>query len=103
MNTYEEAKDKVKQLTTEEAIQFGEKEMWRDLTHIGIFRFQILQDKLCMDFSTFQEATEKTLGRGVWTHEFAKPELLWNEYLGNRTTSTDPFSTWDEVINEVQK
>ena len=31
----------------------------------------MFESKLCMPFSIFQEAVEKTLGRPVWTHEFA--------------------------------
>ena len=70
------------------------------MTPLSIFKFQILQTCLCMDFSIFQEATEKVLDRGVWTHEFANPELLWEEFLGKRITPTDPFSTLNEVLND---
>jgi hypothetical protein len=76
MKTYEQAKEETKQLTKAEAIELAN-------THPRAsaewFKFQILQTKLCSDFSTFHESAEIALGRGVWTHEFSKPELLWAE------------------------
>jgi len=34
-----------------------------------------------MDFSEFHKATEKALQRPVWTHEFAKPNILIQEFF----------------------
>ena len=99
MNEFDEMQSNTIQFTKEEAISFTDKNLLKDMTPLGIFKLQMSQKLLCMDFSTFQEATEKVLDRGVWTHEFAKPELLWDEYLGNRETSTDPLSTWNEVTS----
>lgn len=87
----------MKQLSKEEAINFDSKGM----TLIEIFEFQIHQELLCVPFSIFHEATEKALKRSVWTHEFAKPELLIKEYEGKRTTLTDPFSTFNEVTGSL--
>jgi len=33
-----------------------------------------------MDFGDFHEAIEKVLGRPVWTHEFARPQILRDEF-----------------------
>ena len=63
----------------------GKWKTWDDDT---IVRFQLYQDRLCMDFSRFHEAVEKVLGRPVWTHEFGQPELLRAEYEGARTPPT---------------
>ena len=100
MNEFDKLKSNTKQFTKEEAIDFAASDKVNSMSHLDIFKFQMSQTCLCMDFSTFQEATEKVLDRGVWTHEFAKPELLWDEYLGKRTTAVDPFSTLSEVLND---
>ena len=99
MNKFDEMQSNTIQFTKEEAVTFTDKNLLKDITPLGIFKLQMSQKLLCMDFSTFQEATEKVLDRGVWTHEFAKPELLWDEYLGNRVFSTHPLSTWNEVTS----
>jgi len=78
----------MKQLTREEAIEVAESGVWKKWTDDEIVRFQLYQDYLCMDFSRFHEAVEHVLGRGVWSHEFAKPKLLQAEYEGNRTPPT---------------
>ena len=41
-----------------------------------------------MPFSVFHEAVEKVLDRPVWTHEFALPERLRAEMLGERSAPT---------------
>ena len=69
---------------------------WRKWDDETIVRFQLYQDRLCMDFSRFHEAVEKVLGRSVWTHEFAWPELLRAEYEGTRTAPTI-----DEIIGMI--
>ena len=101
MNEFEKLISNTKQLTEEEAIELAEDNFIKDMTFLDIFKFQMSQARLCMDFSKFQEATEKVLDRGVWTHEFAKAELLWDEYLGKRTSATDPISTLNEVLNDI--
>jgi len=35
-----------------------------------------------MDFSAYHEAVESLLGRPVWTHEFAHPDVLLHEADG---------------------
>lgn len=36
--------------------------------------------ELMMPFGVFQEAADVALGRPVFTHEFAKPDRLWDEF-----------------------
>jgi len=59
------------QLSQDEAILFAESKAWEPMTHRQRAEFQLYQHRLCMPFDVFQEAIEKSLGRGVWTHEFA--------------------------------
>ena len=50
--------------------------------------FQLFQDTLCVPFDVFHRCIEITLGRPVWTHEFADMQRLRDEYLGKRPTAT---------------
>lgn len=75
-------------MTEQEAIELAKSGFWQDMDHETRFRFQINEQRLCMPFDVFQQAAEETLGRSVWTHEFAKPELLWKEYAGERSRPT---------------
>ena len=61
----------IRPLTKEEAIEIHDSGAWKEWSHDIIANFQMRQDKLCMPFPVFHEALEKTLGRGVFTHEFA--------------------------------
>jgi hypothetical protein len=58
-------------MTREEAIAFGEAKKWEPMTLRERAVFQMQEERLCMPFSVFHEAVEKTLGRPVYTHEFA--------------------------------
>ena len=60
----------MRQLTKDQAIEFAENKSWESMNYRQRAEFQILQDKLCMPFSVFHEAVEKTLDRPVFTHEF---------------------------------
>lgn len=57
-------------LTKEQAIELHESNFWEDMSHEEIAKFQMNEKLLCMPFSTFHEALEKTLGRPIFTHEF---------------------------------
>jgi hypothetical protein len=59
------------QLTKEQAIELAENGAWKDMSLRQRAEFQMLQRLLCMPFHIFHEAVEKTLGRPVYTHEFA--------------------------------
>jgi hypothetical protein len=60
----------MKELTSECAIELHDSGIWRTWSHRQIAEFQMSQQYLCVPFSVFHEAVEKTLGRPVWTHEF---------------------------------
>lgn len=68
----------------EEAIRLFDSKFWETMSFVERFEFQFYTDKMCMPFSVFHEATEKTLGRSVWTHEFAFLDLLEKEFLKER-------------------
>lgn len=69
---------------------------WTGLTDREIVTFQLFTDNLCMPWSRFHEAVTKALGRSVWTHEFAKPDLLRAEFLGEL-----PAPTFDEILSLI--
>lgn len=79
----------MRQLTKEEAIRFSDSRVWESWTHEQICDFQLFQKKLCMPFSVFHEAVEKTLGRPVFTHEFGlNYDGIVQERLGIREAPT---------------
>lgn len=78
----------MKQLTKEQAIAFSENKCYEDMTYRQIAEFQMEQDKLCMPFDIFHEAIEKTLGRPVFTHEFAFRKELRKELYGEKEPPT---------------
>ena len=72
-----------------EAIALGESEFGKDMSYRDRAMFQMFEPKLCMPFSVFHEAIEKTLGRPVFTHEFGlAPEAIKAELLGEREAPT---------------
>lgn len=75
-------------LSREQAIQLAETEWWKRATSEQIVAFQLYESKLCMDFGAFHAAVEEVLGRSVWTHEFAHPEQLQEEFEGKRPPAT---------------
>ncbi len=73
-----------KQLTVDQcklvaAAHWWEKSGWK-VEELACF--QLYQEKMCLPFSFFHEGMEKLLGRPVWTHEFARPDLLKAEVEG---------------------
>lgn len=89
----------MKQLTKEQAKKVAESEVWKDWTDEEIVRFQLFQERLCMDFSKFHEAVEKILGRPVFTHELGfNYEGIKQEYLGIKSKPT-----FDEILNLIPK
>jgi hypothetical protein len=71
-------------MTKEEAIKMYDSNWWLNKTPKEIIDFQLYEEKLCIPFDKFQEAMEKVLNRGVWTHEFADQKALQDEYEGKR-------------------
>lgn len=76
------------QFTRDEAVEFASEHRWESLSPPERGLLQLRQDRLCMDFSAFHEGVTALLGRPVYTHEFAKPDFLWEEYLGLRDAPT---------------
>lgn len=63
-----------------------------------LFLGQIQEDILLMDFSKFHKAAEQALGRPVWTHEFAEPKELLDEYYKER-----PKATMEDVLDKIRR
>lgn len=58
-------------LTEQQARDFAETGWWKELPADAIVAFQLYESRLCMDFHDFHGAVEESLGRPVFTHEFA--------------------------------
>jgi hypothetical protein len=84
-------------MTKEKAIALAESKFWEGMTHRQIAEFQICEEKLCMPFSVFHEAVEKTLGRPVYTHEFG----LNFQGLKDELFNGKPAPTLEEIINLI--
>lgn len=85
-----------KEITTDEAKALYESKFWEGMTPQAIAEFQLYQPRLCMPFQVFHKAVETTLGRPVWTHEFAFADLLKAELRGDR-----PPPTLAEILDLV--
>ena len=88
----------VRKITIEIAKKKYKEKWWDSDNPEEIFLGQIQEDVLIMDFSKFQKATEEALGRSVWTHEFAQPKELLDEYL-----KLKPNATMNDVIKKLDK
>jgi hypothetical protein len=75
-------------MTREQAIALYESRFWETLSFRERAEFQLNNDLLCMPFDVFHEATEKALGRSVWTHEFADRLSLVSEFYGDKKPPT---------------
>lgn len=84
------------QIERETAIKIAESGIWRTWTDEQIVRFQLYQDRLCMDFDRYHEAIENVLNRSVWTHEFADMTSLRAEYEKKK-----PAPTFDEIMAPI--
>jgi len=76
------------QLKRAQALKLAKSKEWEKWDDERIVRFQLYQDRLCMDFDRFHKAIEKVLGRPIWTHEFAQINLIRLEYEGIRKKPT---------------
>ena len=88
----------MKQLTKEQALAFCENNLYASMTDREKVEFQIEQDRLCMPFDVFHSAIEETLGRPVFTHEFAFPDNLKKELYGEKEPPT-----FEEIISLIPK
>ena len=84
-------------MTKENAIALAESKFWEGMTHRQIAEFQMCEEKLCMPFSVFHEAVEKTLGRPVCTHEFG----LNFHGLKDELFNGKQAPTLEEIINLI--
>jgi len=80
-------------MTKKKAIQLAESGWWKDAVPEAIVSFQLFEQRLCMPFDEFHKAVETVLGRPVWTHEFATPEQLQQEFLKQK-----PKPTMEDII-----
>lgn len=87
----------MKQFTKEQAVEFYQSNQWENLSHIAIAELQMIQDRLCVPFSRFHEAIEKTLGRPVFTHEFG----LNREGLTKELFDDSEPPSLDEIISMI--
>lgn len=87
------------QLTKEQAIAFYTNRCYDNMTYRQIAEFQMEQDRLCVPFDIFHKAIEKTLGRPVFTHEFAlNREGLRKELYGEKEAPT-----FEEICGLIPK
>lgn len=76
------------------AIHLHDSKWWEGRTYREIAEFQMSTQELCMPFSVFHEAVEKTLGRPVFTHEFG---LNFDGLLSEMMGEKEPPS-FEEII-----
>lgn len=83
-------------MTQEQAVRLYDSGWWKGKSSHDIVMFQLFEERLCMPWGDFQEAVEKALGRPVWTHEFASPDHLKGEFLGDR-----PAPTFQQIVDII--
>lgn len=81
----------------ERAIELSESHWWELCTEREIAEVQLFTAELCMPFSRFHEALEKSLRRPVFTHELGMDyDGICAEFLGER-----PAPTFRDIINLI--
>ena len=50
--------------------KYGNNRWWESKDPVEIAKYQVFEDVLMTNFSTFHEGLEKLIGREVYTHEF---------------------------------
>lgn len=83
-------------MTREQAIELHRSRFWEGMTPRERAEFQLHEKRLCMPFEVFHKAVEESLGRPVWTHEFARLDLLRVELRGDA-----PAPTLEQIINLI--
>lgn len=84
-------------MTREEALAKAATRWWETATAREIFEFQVAEPLLCVPFDVYHKAAEDTLGRPVFTHEFAKPQWLLEELAGRREP-LDPMDSLRAIV-----
>ena len=73
----------------EAAIELSKTEWWKTKTHREIAKFQLFTVELCCPFPVFHKAVEESLGRDVFTHEFAlNYGGICREFIGEEVSPT---------------
>ena len=75
-------------ITKDQAIKLANSKFWKQLSIGNIVRFQLFEDRLCMDWTDFHMAVESALNRPVFSHEFAWPDDLRQEFLMGKSAPT---------------
>lgn len=86
----------MKQLTQAEAVEMYESGKWQEMKPDERAAIQLAQRFLFMPFGEFHKAVEETLGRPVWTHEFAFKQRLIDELIGKVGAPT-----MEDIINLI--
>jgi len=86
----------MKELTEKQAIELAESKVWKKWTPNEVVKFQLFQEKLCMDFSHFHMCLEKELGRAVFTHELGFVDNIRKEFLGE-----EKAPSFEEIVNLI--
>lgn len=85
------------EISKEEAEKLHDSKFWEGMDYKQRAMFQMFTRKLCMPFSVFHEAMEKTLNRSIFTHEFGlNYDGLIKELLGEK-----PAPTLQEIIELI--
>lgn len=85
-------------MTKKKALDLYASEFWEEMTFHDRAKFQLFEERLCMPFTVFHEAVEAALGRPVFTHEFAGPEALQKELMGE-----SPAPTFEQILDLIPK
>lgn len=103
MKTFEDKIFQWEALTSEDAIELGNSEIWREWDADKIFRVQLFQRFICFPMEEVYKAGKKVLGRPIFSHEFmnSNRENLLKEYLGAIDTPT--LSQIIELIPESKR
>ncbi len=89
----------MQELTKEQSLAFSEANAYENMSYREKAVFQMNQRLLCMPFSVFHEAVEKTIGRPVFTHEFAMNyEGIKAEVMEGKT-----HPSFEEIMSLIPK
>jgi hypothetical protein len=81
----------------EKAVALANSGWWNGRTPRELAKFQLFTAELCMPFDVFHGATEKCLGRPIFTHEFGlNLDGIMLEFLGEKDAPT-----MDEIVELI--
>ena len=86
------------QITKGQAIEMYDSSWWDGLPDRDVVKVQLFSQYLCMPFNEFHRRLSLVLGRDVYTHEFAYPDNLRHEFLGNTAAPT-----FEQILGLIQK